>query len=242
MACSCKAHKKTDGTNLVRAKAVTLPHSILPGESCIFCAEKHIATAFSVLISHGIRQITRQLMIGELECARRHTFVEYPDMAAAISKAILSLSLRDPNEQSFEYIDAAREMVSDLAGATENGEDVTSADPYEANTTYVTEINPLVGELYFATAWRLAHECGYLRPNRSTIIGDIAMAQIHLYKYTYEFAERLRDIRHKIQRTESQLITGEWNILAQNIDTIITPAITDIKNVYGEDLSGYLTV
>lgn len=242
MACSCRTHKKTDGTNNIRSTKVALPHNILPGESCIFCAEKHIATAFSALISHGIRAITRQLMIGELECARRHTFMEYPDMAVTIAKAMESLVLRAPNEDAFKLIDDTRAMVSDLAEKTTNGEDVTTADPYQANTSYVTSINPLVGEIYMATAWRLAHECGYSKPNRSVIIGDIAMAQVHLFRFNYEIAERLRDIRHRIQRTEGQHITGDWNILAQNLDVAITPAINDIKETYGADLSGYLTV
>lgn len=242
MACSCKAHKRENGTLITRSADVSLPHSIIPGQSCIFCAEKHIATAFSALISHGIRSITRQLMIGEFECARRHTFMEYPDVAVAISKAIISLSLRESNETSYALIDDARAMISTMAEQTENGEDVTSAEPYEANTAYVTNINPLVGEIYFCAAWRLAHECGYMRPNRSTIVGDLAMAQVHMYRTFYTFTERLRDIRHKVQRTEQQLITGDWNVMAQNLDVLITPSINDIKNTYGDDLSGYLTV
>lgn len=242
MACACKAHKKTDGTTISRAVIPNLPHSTLPGESCIFCAEKHISTACSVLHSHGIRSITRQLMLGEFECARRHTFVEYKDLCKLICDAMNSLAFRADFKTTLANINAARELVYDLALQTDNGQDVTSSERYTPSTGYATTIHPLIGEIYFAAGWRLAHECGYMHVNRSMIIGDLSMAQVHLYKYKYDFAERIRDIRHKVQRSEGQFITGEWNVLAQNMDTVITPAINGIKETYGEDLSGYLTV
>lgn len=244
MACACRAHKKTDGSNNISRAAVipNLPHSTKPGESCIFCAEKHISTACSIMNSHGVRAITRQLMLGELECARRHTFVEYTDLCKLICETMAALSLRESVKTIIDKMAPTRELVYDLALKTDNGEDVTTGKLYQPSTGYVTNINPLIGEIYFAAGWRLAHECGYMHANRNTIIGDLSMAQVHLYKYKYEFAERIRDIRHKVQRSESQFITGEWNVLAQNMDAVITPAINDIKETYGDDLSGYLTV
>ena len=53
--------------------------------------------------------------------------------------------------------------------------------------------------LHIAAAHCLATECGYESINRNMIIGDIALAQLNIYKEDYAFAEKLRDLRHGIQ-------------------------------------------
>lgn len=245
MGCGCKSTHKLAANGVAQFNSysnrsvTTLPHEILPGASCIFCAEKHVSIAHNIAVTAGIYPGSRQMIIGELELARRHTFVEYASQNASIRDAERQALLRNDTEL-LSWLTAASESVSERAMLVENGNDTSSPATYKLNTQHPDHIHPLIGEMYFCAAWRLAFECGYERPNRQMIIGDLSMAQVHLYKFSYEIAEKLRDIRHKVQRSEQKLISDDWIVVAQNLDVLITPKITDIKAEYGEDLAWYL--
>lgn len=67
------------------------PHEVLPGESCIFCAEKHLSSAYVEVMRKG--HLTGTL-IGDLELARRHTVYEYPRVADKIAELLVLASSR----------------------------------------------------------------------------------------------------------------------------------------------------
>ena len=57
----------------------------------------------------------------------------------------------------------------------------------------------LCAEKHFSTAMMLANEAGYTSLNRQFIIGELAAAQMHVFKTYPELAEMIREIRHLIQ-------------------------------------------
>lgn len=235
MACSCQKHTKSDLN--IDNRAVKIPHSVRPGESCIFCAEKHVAVAYSTCIAERVRPVTRQVIIGELECARRHTFLEYGSECATITSALRAFVFRSP--EAPDILGEASNVVTRTAMQMEKGEDTSKAVLFEPKDGINMEAHPLIGELYFCSAFRLAFECGYTAVNRAMLIGDLSLAQVHLYRFNYGLAERIRDIRHRIQRTETNGMGKDWIILAQNIDVAITPHIKAITDTYGNNLSWF---
>lgn len=235
MACSCRKHKKEDVT---QPRTVNIPHVIKPGESCMFCAEKHVSVAYAVMLAERIRPYTRQAIIGELECARRHTFLEYGSECATITAALRAFVLR--RDDAGEILTEAQKVLNQTVTRIEAGEDTAGSQLYVPQDGLTYEAHPLIGELFFCSAFRLAFECGYESVNRSMIVGDLSLAQVHLYRYNYNFAERIRDIRHRVQRSEFTSLAKDWVILAQNMDVAITPNIDKITEKYGSDLSWYL--
>lgn len=235
MACSCRKHKRED---IVRPRTVNIPHVVKPGESCMFCAEKHVAVAFSTMLAEKIRPYTRQVIIGELECARRHTFLEYRSECSVITAALRAFLLRNP--EAPEILEEAQKVLNQTVTRIEAGEDMAGTQMYLPKDGLDRAAHPLIGELYFCAAFRLAFECGYESVNRAMIVGDLSLAQVHLFRYNYNFAERIRDIRHRIQRSEFNSVSKDWIIMAQNMDVAITPNIEKITETYGKDLSWYL--
>lgn len=242
MGCSCSKAKTTKGNLGVAIIDRSIPHSVTPGESCAFCAEKHFSIAYTNLVNRKLQPQIRQLAIGELECARRHLFVEYGVQAALVSEIIKLLLLRAPIEDIHPKLLEACTSINELVTSIEAGNDTSSTVEYSSFTQPPAEINPLIGELHFCAAWRLAMECGYEKLNRTTIIGDLTMAQVHLYQFNMKAAQAIRNIRHLIQRSEYRAAKKEWTMLAYNIDTYITPDISNIRKHYGEDFSWFLSL
>lgn len=235
MACSCQKHTKSDLE--VGNRSVNIPHAVRPGESCIFCAEKHVSVAYSIQLAERVRPVTRQIIIGELECARRHTYAEYSSECATITAALRAFVLRD--QEATDILAEAQKSVTQTAARLKQGEDSSGNTEFEPVDGMDIEAHPLIGELYFCSAFRLAFECGYTVVNRPMLIGDLSLAQVHLHKFNYGLAERIRDIRHRLQRSEVNGMGKDWIILAQNIDVAITPNIESILNKYGKDLSWF---
>ena len=75
-------------------------------------------------------------------------------------------------------------------------------------------------EKHISTAMQLANECGYEVPNRQKIIGELVLAQWHLYRDHYSLAEKLRDIRHLVQSRESK-IGSAWADVCSEIELLI---------------------
>lgn len=242
MGCSCAKGKVNRSSYNAVAVSRSIAHTVKPGESCAFCAEKHISTAYVNTVNHNIVPQRRQLIIGELECARRHLFIDYNDQAKLVSDALAAVLLRKPDDEIRQLIATACTAVTDLATKIDNGEDNSTTLLYNSFTKAPADINPLIGELHFCTAWRSAMEIGYESINRSTVIGDLTMAQVHLHEFNRVAAVTLRNIRHLVQRYEYEEAIKEWMLLAYNMDVYITPDISNIKDTYGEDLSWYLSL
>ena len=75
-------------------------------------------------------------------------------------------------------------------------------------------------EKHFSQAWDWATEGGYVAINRQKIIGALASAQAHCWQKHYDLAEKIRDLRHKVQNREI-ISNYEWEKIADAIDEII---------------------
>lgn len=76
-------------------------------------------------------------------------------------------------------------------------------------------------EKHLAAAMQLANECGYEVPNRQKIVGELVLAQWHLYRKHYSLAEKLRDIRHLVQSREESKIGTAWTEVCFEIDSLV---------------------
>jgi len=66
MGCGCGKHK--DGKATPRADAP----GIAPTDPCVFCAEKHLATAYALAQESGYVPLNRARIIGELVASQWH--------------------------------------------------------------------------------------------------------------------------------------------------------------------------
>ncbi len=76
---------------------------------------------------------------------------------------------------------------------------------------------------------QLANECGYEVPNRQKIVGELVLAQWHLYRKHYSLAEKLRDIRHLVQSREESKIGTAWTEICFEIDSLVRKQIENKK-------------
>lgn len=101
-----------------------------------------------------------------------------------------------------------------------------SADPVDKTdyTTLPDEPCDICAEKHFSLAKRLMQERGYFAPNRQDIIGELTAATWHTFKAHRPIAEKMRDLRHKIQsRQEPQL--SEWNQLCYDFEELMKPGV-----------------
>lgn len=221
MACACGKNKASQRQIEHDRGDTKVPHSILPGESCIFCAEKHIAMAFATICNTSVNKAYgRHLLMGELELARRHTVIAYTDIAASIKTCIDLAYLRKPDEDILSALKLLTEDVAVITAAQKDGLDTSGTTDRYVEPPPTGGPSVRVGELFVCAAWRLAEECGYEDINRPMIIGNIAAAQWHLYKTHRGIAEKLRDIRHIIQRAETPDPVTDWNAVLISIDRV----------------------
>lgn len=99
-----------------------------------------------------------------------------------------------------------------------------SADPVDRTdyTTLPDEPCDICAEKHFSLAKRLMHERGYFAINRQDIIGELTAATWHTFRAHRPLAEKMRDLRHKIQlRQEPEL--AEWNALCMDFEEILRP-------------------
>jgi hypothetical protein len=67
MSC-CGKHKTMDGKPAPNYDA----HDVRPTEECVFCAEKHLATAYALAQEKGYEAVNRYRLYGELVEAQWH--------------------------------------------------------------------------------------------------------------------------------------------------------------------------
>lgn len=223
MACSCK------NTGTVRSyKGMvqnTIPHSVLPGESCIYCADKHVSTAYAMWCSGD----ALGAVIGELELARRHTILEFPTESRQIAEVILMVSARGKTE-----IPASLEVLQDeisrtAASQADKADKARDGQVWNQPSRPHQSVNILVGELHVCAAWRLASELGYMVPNRGMIIGDLSLAAEQLARYDYNLGIRLRDMRHRVQTTRAADLDRSWAETWEMTDAVVRRNLKEIK-------------
>ena len=111
MACGCMKHKgATDRPRLTR-----------PDEPCVFCGEKHLATAYALAQEGGYEVKNRMRMIGELVLAQWHLWAAHKEVAEKIRDIRHAVQAREATPQ--ERWGPALEAVSALTLAESQGGD-----------------------------------------------------------------------------------------------------------------------
>ena len=191
---------------------------ITPGESCVFCAEKHLGIAEAVAaLWPEIHDGTRQLAIGELTCAYHHLASGYPELAEDVESLIGRISSRATVTSS--DIRSVREAVTSVVEST--GSEDTSPGRLSGNFS-PSGNDPKVGERLFCFAWRLAEECGYWKANKGIILGCLALAQPQLQKTCPHAADICRDLRHAVQLRSARQDDPRWKECAELLEQAIT--------------------
>ena len=75
------------------------------------------------------------------------------------------------------------------------------------------------GEKHLSTAYALAQERGYETPNRQRIIGELVLAQWHIWKKDLKLAEAMCAVRHLIQY--GKIAEVDWMELLTGMDALV---------------------
>ena len=81
---------------------------------------------------------------------------------------------------------------------------------------YPSEGCVMCAEKHLSTALALAGEAGYITPNRQRIIGELTACALHLYKDNADMAEKVRAMRHLIQKRREAEV--DWTPMLAEID------------------------
>lgn len=95
--------------------------------------------------------------------------------------------------------------------------------PIDERTDYTTlpdEPCDICAEKHFSLAKRLMQEHGYVPVNRQDIIGELTAAAWHTFSSHRTIAEKLRDLRHKIQLRKTPSL-DEWNDLCRDFENLL---------------------
>ena len=84
----------------------------------------------------------------------------------------------------------------------------------------------ICGEKHFSNALILAEEKGYFAINRQRIIGELVAAAWHIFEKHRPTAEKIRDLRHKIQERKRVYLT-DWESIAIDFEKILEFKIED---------------
>lgn len=100
----------------------------------------------------------------------------------------------------------------------------SSADPVDRTdyTTLPDEPCDICAEKHFSLAKRLMQEHGYEAVNRQDIIGELTASTWHTFKAHRPIAEKMRDLRHKIQLRQEPTLE-EWNDICFDFEAILKP-------------------
>lgn len=247
MSCSCQSSRtvqQADDKGSAAAPAGRHPaallkppgymaHRVHPDESCIFCALKHVSTAHTLMSASS----SVVAVIGELELARRHTLLEFSGEARLLGQAELALCLKD-TALATRHMEAAWSAVQ---ARSENVDGSSEQDnPRFGDTVDMAVPCPLVGEIHVGAAWRLATEIGYMGLNKSMIIGDLALAQVHLVRFDPRLEPFIRDLRHRIETTLASDLSVDWPALAGMVSRLVDSNLEKWSTDYSGGLRLYL--
>lgn len=213
------------------------PHEVLPGESCIYCACKHLSVAYTSALSGG----DMSLCIGELELARRHTLKEFSDVAVHAASALYAYM---QGTDGMDELMNALKLAADIAdGANpEDKEDASTGSFVLESNPQKDTMNPYIGALHIYAAWRLASEIGYMIPNRAMIIGDLALAGEHLVRHDFSLETYLRNLRHRVQTRRSADLSADWLAPVHATVKLLDSHRDEYNLKYAQGLSEYLHI
>ena len=210
------------------APLATPVHEVMPNDSCIHCARKHVSVAWAEALSAK----STGVMIGELELARRHTLLEYPSISESMACALVRMCARD--------IDGMLDILAKSADSLMD--DDIQPTPGKAAANNALQMNPFLGELHLCAAWRLASEVGYMVPNRMMIIGDLALATENLVRFEYSISTHARNLRHRVQTTRAADFDTEWSATVSAIGKFMDSHLDEYRPLYLKPFSEYLGV
>ena len=202
-------------------------HEVLPGESCIFCACKHISVAYSDALSDG----PWSRIIGELELARRHTLAEFGMVAASAGSVLYHACLLEK--------DAVLELLPPLAEQALDAAD-NAKKSNQLSTRQEPAMNPFMGFIHLFAAWRLASEIGYMPMNRAMIIGDLELAGEQLVRFGFDSYLYIRNLRHRVESTRAADFSEDWNAAVKAAMDLLQDNIKEYSSQYGAALGQYL--
>jgi len=244
MSCSCRHSSSRDvaagdaSEFVAIRKSVELPHAVIPGESCIFCAEKHVSLAYAAYM----QSMQIGMVIGELELARRHTLAEFRNIAGDIARLEKASMLREQTRVSALFTPLLETVAAEAL--SHDPADITDSKKMSVSYESIQEpvMNPFLGEMHFCAAWRLAFEVGYMLPNRSMIIGDLALAREHLVRFNYDANNMLRDFRHRVQTRRAADLNTSWPQFASGLDYFIRSHMQEFSAEHANALDTYLGI
>lgn len=231
MACSCQTRIQPQ---YILEPVPPPPHQVLPGESCIFCADKHISTAYTKLTIDADWPI----VIGDLELARRHTAVEYPAISLLVARALYNAILRDKPA----VLGVFKELLPAVESVLADKDPDAVVDGAMFEDRKQDAGNPLIGEMHLYAAYRLTFEVGYMVSNRSMIIGDLTLAREHLTRVDYGLSTNLRELRHRVQTTRASDINIYWVYVCGELDKWMRRHLEGFMPTYSDGLKAYLGV
>ncbi len=88
----CGQHRGPGGRRLL---PIDGPSTISPTEQCLFCAEKHLSTAYALAMESGYETPNRQRIVGELVSAQWHLFRTDYSLAEIIRAARHAIQMRE---------------------------------------------------------------------------------------------------------------------------------------------------
>ena len=103
MSC-CGKHMTMDGKPVPKYDA----HNVRPTEECVFCAEKHLATAYALAQENGYADANRYRIIGELVEAQWHIWRKSVQLAEMLRAMRHEIQMR--NEASVDWREPIKVM------------------------------------------------------------------------------------------------------------------------------------
>jgi len=91
----CGQHRAKNGKLL---PPVDVPFTVAPSEPCVMCAEKHLSTAYALMMESGYETPNRQRIIGELVGAQWHLYRTHFNLAASIRAARHLIQMRQESQ------------------------------------------------------------------------------------------------------------------------------------------------
>lgn len=174
------------------------------------------------------------LMLGEIELARRHTRLEYPEVASLLAQLEYDIAIRNNSELKNDFDKAIFSVTNALSTAQE------SSDTKRSQLVDIPIKCPFAGEIYICSAWRLASEIGYMGLNRAMIIGDLALAREQLVRFDKDLDNLSRELRHFVQNSPGAALTDKWRALTQRAAKVIESNLSTFIANYTQDLSTWL--
>lgn len=225
-------------------RLVALPHEVLPSDSCIYCAFKHASTAKTELAAAGYLP----LVIGELELARRHTALDYKEVAALAAEAELSALSPDKGKLADMVGSLCESIQTRIADDSSDSESVAVA-PGGGVFTYTRgyravrrhySTNPLKAGVHLCAAWRLATEIGYMGSNRAMIIGDLALAREHIIRFDIELSDHCRELRHRVETARCSDLDPYWVHVLNLFDRRTAGKVEELWRDCSQELEAWL--